>query len=61
MTDIQHFSTADMDKLTENYIKTARKMRAEAMVNIFGGLFARISSAVTGVFSRPQTLADSPR
>ncbi|MEM1198149.1 MAG: hypothetical protein AAGI06_02460 [Pseudomonadota bacterium] len=61
MTDVEHFSPADMDKLTENYIRTARKMRAEAMASIFGGLFARISSAVNGIFSRPHTLADSPR
>ena len=61
MTDIEHLTAADVAKLNDYYVREAKKLRAQEMARIFGGLFPRVFSAIAGVFSRPHTLAGSAR
>ena len=61
MTDKITLSSADLDRMTDHYVKAAKRLRSEAFHNMFRALFSSIFTRTKRAPSRPQTLAGSLR
>ncbi len=57
ITDTRNMSPAELDRLTDHYVQTAKRLRSEAIVGLFSALFTGIFDRIKGVFSHSHTLA----